>query len=388
MSSDDQDAEHTQDAKEPQGDSQKALWRVLRHRRGLAGGIVGGLTGVLLGAGVVAWQADTFPLGPDPKVCWGSLSADELPTRTEHSGWDRGLDASVEELTPRWTTFDGITAHCRISDGSQKVDIRVGEPHSSPGRPRADGTSWSREFLTSNMSWIGGDTPGMVAPQRAWIAIPETCYRTGDNEPPVIVDISLSALDGEGTDYSPPQDDDHRLWLAQTVTRLANGVMADRGCADRIALPDTVPERPSHHPVDDAGSLCGIDGLTATEDAAPVLATQRISAGEGPVRVCALGVGGTKSLSTMTIEAPALAAILRGAASSLGKRVYGDNFYGGMSASLSVLHVTCGTGEVALVMRGSWNHPDPALMEDMFPRYVTAEADRIGCGPLSLDDTD
>jgi hypothetical protein len=48
--------------------------------------LVGGLAGVLLGAGVVAWQADTFPLGPDPKVCWGSLSADEVPTRTEHSG--------------------------------------------------------------------------------------------------------------------------------------------------------------------------------------------------------------------------------------------------------------------------------------------------------------
>lgn len=85
----------------------------------------------------------------------------------------------------------------------------------------------------------------------------------------------------------------------------------------------------------------------------------------------------------MTVEDRRLSLLYKNMASDGGEKIKSTDGEGVLSDDLGLFQAECPTGDVSFLIRvGSRRHSD--LVRQLFPRYVSEEANRIGCGPLHI----
>ncbi|WP_447041685.1 hypothetical protein [Streptomyces sp. DSM 118878] len=336
--------------------------------------VAAGLAGVLLGAGGMAWQTEAGPFAPDD-LCWGALSRDDLAVLFREPEDVKTVEAPVLHGA---RSLNGPTGSCQLtnSDGSEwaltarvhRLDDRVGD-----GR-------WADEFLAARLTPLGGGLLGMASDDRAWLAIPDGCLgRPGQSNGPTVVDIT----EGSWISDQEPRTEE-RDWMARLVVKLANKVSADLGCTGTIADPvERLPKAAGYTRTEKADALCGIKGLTLGKKRKPNKYPM-ITVGHGPVRTCDRDVTGSQPRQRMmTVEDPRLAGIFTRKALNEGDQVRSSSGYGSLGLNLGVFSARCQAGETVFLVQAN-DSGAGAYVRTLFPRYVEAEAARLGCGPLKL----
>ncbi|MFE5211122.1 hypothetical protein [Streptomyces sp. NPDC056600] len=338
--------------------------------------LAAGLAGMLLGAGAVAWQTQAGPFAPD-ELCWGALSRDDLAATFREPENVTAVDAPVLHNEQSTT---GPAGGCRLtnSDGDAwALTVRV---HRLDDRQGGD-DQWTEEFLSARLTPLGGGLLGMASDNRAWLALPDGCLgRPGKDEGPTVVDVAQGTW---VTDREPGTEE--RDAMARIVVKLVNKVGEDLGCAGTIADPvERLPEAARYTRGEKPDALCGVKGLTLPKARRPHQAPL-ITVGHGPVRTCDRDISLSQPRQRlMTVEDPRLTGMFRKAALYEGDRVRSAVGFGGLGTNLGIFVAPCPTGETAFVVRASQSGAS-ADVRDLFPRYVEAEAARLGCGPLELE---
>ncbi|WP_411079823.1 hypothetical protein [Streptomyces sp. cmx-18-6] len=378
------------------GERVSALLRRLVRSRVARAVTAAGLVGALLGAGAVAWRTETLPLlSPDP--CWDSFD-DALASRVFG---DLETVAENQQLRTDPRSKAVSYGQCRISGyrneakerASRQLTARVHRPAGYGGQDL-----WPAEFLGADMVPLGSGLRGMVSPSRAWLALPESCTGpSGTLSTPTLVDLTMG--DGTGGGIVPERDREDRAALAAAVVAVTNGVMRELGCSGTYSAPDPAPDERAAligwQPAK-PGAFCGVEGLDVPAAYSDSLRRVRVreGGGEGAARTCeAGGVYPPGDLRLTTVLDPGLARVFTDEAFYGGTRLRGEK--GGPSGS-GTINVTrgvylarCQTGDVAFVVErrrsiGSGKGEGPNLVRALLPKYVEAEAERIGCGTIRL----
>lgn len=384
----------TADAEGREGDRGPGMWwgRLARAlpqgRRAL---LAAGLAGLLIGAGTVAWWEEAGPFQDgSARSCWDSLTGADLPLRADREKWGEAQDVRAEEVAPLRSS---PTGHCRITDGWNTLRVRVHQPSSWQAEIKpvaADSWPWTLTHVTSDMTWLGGELRGMASSTRAWLALPASCVSPTAWDGPVIVDISIGGEEIRGADeeYRTVRDS-----LARTVTRVANGTMRELGCDGEFPLPEDLPDPIAGERVSPE-RLCGIEGLALPEEYQERFVYERAGHDGGPARSCELSTPVLgEAVRLTTIEDPGIARSLRGAEHGLGEMVVADQGYdrgrGEIGPRLALFHARCQTGDVTFAMHHViQTREHRGLTREVFADYVEAEAERIGCGPLTIRPAD
>ncbi|GAA2595121.1 hypothetical protein [Streptomyces axinellae] len=373
------------------------LRRLARGRGGTA--VVGVLVGALLGTGVMAWRANELPF-VERDVCWGSLSSEVAGALFNDT------DVRSRELPLRRATVDPMHTECSIQGfGSDELESEVTASVRTLGALKgAPAWDWTRQYLSSRMTPLGGGITGMASSQRAWVALPTSCeekhYEPGE-KPPLRV-VSLAA-DGSDPDYVNEVDARRGLdAMSRAVVRLANGVMARYGCESRYPDPPKLPGPPEGKSVRavDNDKLCGLPGVRLPrwargKDASAVRTTPGTRPDEVPggIRSCDVGRPyGMDRIRLTTVAEPRLARVVARGLGQRADRLGGDG-EGAHAAGLSLYTADCRGGRATFV---AWEKdPDeeqgdaPAgrrsLGLALLPSYVKAEAGRIGCGEVRVE---
>ncbi|MET7276524.1 hypothetical protein ABZS59_36020 [Streptomyces flaveolus] len=337
--------------------------------------LAAGLAGMLLGAGGMAWQTQTGPFAPD-EVCWGALSRDDLAATFRKPEDVKAVEAPVLHSG---RSMDGPTGSCQLTNSDGDAWALTARVHRLDDRNGDDG-KWADEFLSARLTPLGGGLLGMASDNRAWLAIPDGCLgRPGDFDGPTVVDIAQGSWI---TDMEPRTKE--RDGMARMVVKLANKVSADLGCTGTIADPvDRLPKAARYTRTEKPNALCGIKGLTLGKKR-QLHQYPMITDGHGPVRTCDRDITGSQPKQRlMTVEDPRLAGLFTRVALYEGDRVRSAAGYGGLSPNLGIFQARCQAGETVFVVQANGDGAS-ADLRTLFPRYVEAEAARLGCGPLKL----
>lgn len=337
--------------------------------------LAAGLAGMLLGAGGTAWQTQAGPFAPD-EVCWGALSRDDLAATFRKPEDVKAVEAPVLRSG---RSMDGPTGSCQLTNSDGDVWAFTARVHQLDDRNRDDG-KWADEFLSARLTPLGGGLLGMASDNRAWLAIPDDCLgRPGDFEGPTVVDIAQGSWI---TDMEPLTKE--RDGMARMVVKLVNKVSRDLGCSGTIADPvERLPKAARYTHTEKPDALCGIKGLTLGKKRLPD-EYPMITVGRGPVRTCDRDITGSQPRQRlMTVEDPRLAGIFTRMALYEGDEVRSDAGYGGLGPNLGAFQTRCQAGETVFVVQANRDRAS-ADLRTLFPRYVEAEAARLGCGPLKL----
>ncbi|MFD3409797.1 hypothetical protein [Streptomyces cyaneofuscatus] len=352
-----------------------------------------GLVGVLLGAGAVAWRTETLPLVGSTAPCWDTFD-DAL---TERVFGDREIVAETQRLGTDPNSRTSVFGQCRITSYKDEEKARAAKQLTAQvRRPAGYGRQdvWSAEFLGADMVPLGSGLPGMVSPVRAWLALPESCIgRAGTLSAPAVVDLASGDLAHSG--IVPEYDRKGRAALAEAVVAVTNGVLRELGCSGRYPAPapDKLPGLVGWQDAE-RGAFCGVKGLSAPAAYSDSLGRVRVGPDGGAARTCeAGGRYPPGSLRLTTVVDPALAQVFADEAGYGGTRVDrpkgGPEGFGSVDVTRGVYLAQCQTGEVAFVIErmkavSSVEGKGPNLVRALLPKYVEAEAERIGCGPIRL----
>ncbi|MBY8846859.1 hypothetical protein [Streptomyces sp. SP2-10] len=362
--------------REPLSERRLRRWHWRRLLRGRVRPLLAaGLAGMLLGAGGMAWQTQAGPFAPD-EVCWGALSRDDLATTFRKPEDVKAVEAPVLH---GGRSTDGPTGGCQLTNSDGDAWALTARVHRLDDRNGDDG-QWADEFLSARLTPLGGGLLGMASDNRAWLALPDGCLgRPSDFEGPTVVDIAQGSWIG---DMEPRTEE--RDGMARMVVKLGNKVSADLGCTGTIADPvGRLPKAARYTRTEKPDALCGIKGLTLGKKRKPNHYPM-ITDGHGPVRTCDRSVTGSQpEQRLMTVEDPRLAAIFTRMALYEGDRVRSAVGYGGLGPNLGVFRTRCQAGETVFLVRINEGEMS-ADLRTLFPRYVEAEAARLGCGPLKL----
>ncbi|MEU7665160.1 hypothetical protein AB0B60_42850 [Streptomyces lincolnensis] len=337
--------------------------------------LAAGLAGVLLGVGGMAWQTQAGPFAPE-EVCWGALARDDLAPMFRKPQDVKAVDAPV--LYGR-RSMDGPTGSCQLTNSDGDEWAFTARVHRL-GDWTGDDGQWADEFLSARLTPLGGGLLGMASDNRAWLAIPDGCLGRPDKfDGPTVVDIAQ----GTWTSDREPRTEE-RDWMARTVVQLVNKVSADLGCVGTIADPvEDLPKAARYTRTEKPDALCGIKGLTLGKKRKPNQYPM-ITDGHGPVRTCDRDFTGSQPKQRlMTVEDPRLAALFTRMTLHEGDRVDSAVGYGGLSPNLGVFRVRCQAGATVFLVQAN-DGGMSADLRTLFPRYVEAEAARLGCGPLKL----
>ncbi|MFE0251996.1 hypothetical protein [Streptomyces sp. NPDC059010] len=353
---------------------QRLHWRHLLRGR-VRPLLAAGLSGMLLGAGGTAWQTQAGPFAPD-EVCWGALPRDDLAATFREPEDVKAVEAPVLH---GGRSMDGPTGSCQLTNSDGDEWALTARVHRLDDRVGDDG-KWADEFLSARLTPLGGGLLGMASDNRAWLAIPDGCLgRPSDFDGPTVVDIAQGSWI---TDLEPRTKE--RDAMARMVVKLVNKVSADLGCTGTIADPvEHLPTAARYTRTEKPDSLCGIKGLTLGKKRKPNKYPM-ITDGHGPVRTCDRDVTGSQwKQRLMTVEDPRLAAIFTGRTLYQGDRVTSAAGYGGLGPNLGAFQARCQAGETVFLVQAN-DSGMSADLRTLFPRYVEAEAARLGCGPLKL----
>ncbi|WP_179500144.1 hypothetical protein [Streptomyces sp. WZ.A104] len=365
------------------------LRRLLRSRTVLAA-TAAGLVGALFGAGAVAWRMDTLPL-LSPAPCWGAFD-DDLTTRVFG---DLEVSAETQRLQRDPRTRVASYGQCRITSHGEKVPVvsqltvRVRE---LDGTHQREARSWTSEFLQADMAPMGNGLPGMASASRAWLALPQSCVGAPDQlATPTVVDLAMGETGGRGL---PEHDLKERGALSAAAVAVANGVLRELGCSGTygsaeptgsyVAWEDTTPD-----------ALCGIKGLRLPAGYRESLPRTRVGQEGGAARSCEVGSSYPPGeLHLTTVVDPQLAHVFALEALHGGTRLReakgrGPGGFGSLDVTRGVYVAHCQTGDVVFLVErlksvGDGEARRTNLVRALLPRYVEAEAERIGCGPVRL----
>jgi hypothetical protein len=377
------DAESNENAQSTESIEDGPWWHWRRLTRGrlrlaVTMGVAGAVAGALLGGAGVAWQAEAGPFADD-RACWGALGRDDVAALFDGK---TDIETSEVPLTSGRSGSEGPSGTCRLtSPRGWRITARAHrlDPRFGGARDR-----WADEYLSARLAPLGGGLLGMASDTRAWLAVPEGCAgRQGDIDGPIVID-----LDAGWTVYGDEIDTAARDQLARAVVKLVNGYLADRGCSGTLADPvDRLP-KPARFLEEKPDALCGIEGLRLPgADGNGALGRPMVTRGAGPVRTCDRHVlFGHPDLRLMTVEDPRLAALygplsLDGAAHRI--KVRDHDGVGFVRDDMGLFQAECQTGDVTFLVRAD-DGSRPGDIRALLPRYVAAEADRIGCGPLRI----
>ncbi|MEI5097753.1 hypothetical protein RB200_02670 [Streptomyces sp. PmtG] len=267
----------------------------------------------------------------------------------------------------------------RVTARLHRLDARFG----------GAGDQWADAYLSARMTPLGGGLLGMVSDTRAWLAIPEGCVgRQGEDDGPLVIDMDNGWIVSDDR-----VDTDERARLARAVVKLVNDYMTDQGCARTLADPAARLAAPARFTNEERDAVCGIKGLRA--HGGRRLDTYHgplVTAGSAPVRTCDRDIlSRHPSLRLMTVEDPRLAVLYKDLSRDGGKRritAAGDTKghsqgHGFLRDDMALYQAACQTGDVTFLIRAD-DGETAADVRALMPRYVAAEADRIGCGPLRL----
>ncbi|NSC19819.1 hypothetical protein FM076_00740 [Streptomyces albus subsp. chlorinus] len=346
----------------------------------------------------MSWRAGELPfLARD--MCWGSLSPEVAGALFSDT------DVRSQELPLRRATVDQMHTECSMQGfGSDELESEVTASVRTLGRLKgAQAWDWSRQYLSSRMTPLGGGITGMASSQRAWVALPTSChertYEPGEKPPLRVVTLASGA-----SDPSYVNEVDARRGLdamSRAIVRLVNGVMKRYGCENRYPDPPRLPGPPegkSVTPVDN-DRLCGLRGVELPrwargEDVSAARTTPGTKP-DGPIpgRVRSCDVGrpfGLNRIRLTTVADPRLARLV---ARVLGERAdpLGGDGKGAHAGGLSVYTADCRRGRAAFV---AWEK-EPAEGDDaprdrrslglaVLPSYVKAEARHVGCGEVNV----
>ncbi|MCN9241097.1 hypothetical protein NGF19_09885 [Streptomyces sp. RY43-2] len=373
----------------------RAWWHPSRLLRGrVRPAVATAVVGVLLGVAGTAWQTGTGPFRDD-RTCWDALDTGDLKRVF------REPDKVVaEETAVQYRDLLGYSGVCRMSTGRGAVTVNVhqlDEHYDGLGR-------WGTEFLAPRLVPMGGGLLGMASDTRAWLALPEGCVgRPSGLDGPTVVDI-----DTGWTVQDREVDKKERAGLTHMVVKLVNRIIDQEGCSGTVVDPsDRLPAADDIRAEDRPDAVCGIKGLTfparseddtdasggkkggkrggkdRTDDSADWSRVQ-VTPDGGPVRACDHIRVGSTGLRLMTVSDPRLAALFERSRSEYGTPLKGARgSSGSLSARNGVFWASCQTGDVAFVARNTeWD--SSALLHTVFPRYIEAEAIRVGCGTLKV----
>ncbi|MFJ4585507.1 hypothetical protein [Streptomyces echinatus] len=338
--------------------------------------LAAGLAGMLLGAGGMAWQTQAGPFAPD-EVCWGALSRDDLAARFREPDDVKAVEAPVLD---GGQSMDGPVGSCQLTNSEGDAWALTARVHRLDDRKGDDG-QWADEFLSARLTPLGSGLLGMASDNRAWLALPDGCLgRPSDFDGPTVVDIARGSWI---SDMEPRTEE--RDWMARVVVKLVNKVSADLGCTGTIADPvERLPKAARYTHTEKPDALCGIKGLTLGKKRKPAHYPM-ITDGHGPVRTCDRDITGSQPEERlMTVEDPRLAAIFTTMALHEGDQVSSAVGYGSLGSNLGIFRVRCQTGETVFLVQINKGEMS-ADLRTLFPRYVEAEATRLGCGPLKLN---
>ncbi|MGP3992120.1 hypothetical protein [Streptomyces sp. 3N207] len=228
----------------------------------------------------------------------------------------------------------------------------------------------------------------MTSPTRAWREIPESCFRgvgIGEDATPLMVVITRANGVRLSQDDVPAQAE-----MARAVTDVANAAMHRYGCKGTLPAPGKLPRPPRyegarHH-------LCGIKNLDWPKQVKPRSAYDRFPEGSRHgTRTCEVnpeGREGREGLFT-TIADSRLAHAYDEAALHGGPTIRADGspeVLGTLNSTEAVVQMPCKGDDdvVAFTARPPVTEDDAGaagrqVVRKMFPRYVTAEAKRLGC---------
>ncbi|MFE6286599.1 hypothetical protein [Streptomyces sp. NPDC057877] len=362
--------------REPLSERRLPWW----HWRGLLDGrlrplLAAALSGVLLGVGGTAWQTQAGPFAPD-EVCWGALSRDDLAPLFRKPEDVKAVEAPVLHGDP----VDGPVGNCQLTNSDGDGWALTARVHRLDERT-GDHRTWAGEFLSARLTPLGGGLLGMASDNRAWLAVPDGCLgRPGDFDGPTVVDIAQGDWISDMEPLTPQRDA-----MARMVVKLVNQVSADLGCTGTIADPvERLPKAARYTRTEKPDALCGIKGLTLGKKRKPYHYPM-ITDGHGPVRTCDRDITGSQpTLRLMTVQDPRLAALFTRTALHEGDRVRSTAGYGGLGPNLGILQARCQAGPTVFLVQAD-DSGMSADLRTLFPRYVEAEAARLGCGPLNLD---
>ncbi|MFE7455749.1 hypothetical protein [Streptomyces sp. NPDC057554] len=353
-----------------------------------------GLVGVLLGAGTVAWRTDTLPFIAAPAPCWDTFD-DAL---TERVFGDRETVAETQRLGNDPNSRTAVFGQCRITGYKDEEKARAAKQLTvQVRRPAGYGRQdvWPAEFLGADMVPLGSGLPGMVSPVRAWLALPESCTgRAGILSAPAVVDLASGDLALSGA--VPERDRKDRAALAEAVVAVTNGVLRELGCSGTYPAP--VPDKLAGlvgWQKAEPGAFCGVEGLSAPAAYRDSLGRVRVGPDGGAARTCEAGGRYPPGyLRLTTVVDPTLAQIFADEADYGGTRLDrtegGPEGFGSINVTRGVYLAQCQTGEVAFVIErreavSSVAGKGANLIRALLPKYVEAEAERIGCGPIRLE---
>ncbi|WP_419997645.1 hypothetical protein [Streptomyces boninensis] len=345
--------------------------------------VAAAVAGALVGAAAVAWQQRAGPFAGDAeaRLCWGSLSRQDLAPLMREPDGVQAVDVPVREDR---VGHDGPTGSCHLTglDGAAGEWAITVQVHRLDGR-YGSGGRWADEFLAGRLTPLGGGLSGMASDGRAWLTFPDDCRApdAGLALGPTVVDIADSRpISGDESDRR------RRDALTRLLIKVTNKVTAALGCSGRLADPVphmAAPPRYDTHERRDA--LCGVSGVALAGGRKPTAYPIR-TPGTWPVRTCDRDLSlGSPSLRLMTVEDPRLVRIFYGP-EYVGARVDSgnDSGFGGIGSNQAWFRARCETGEALFLVRSNGTGHRPGDVRALFPQYAEAEADRIGCGPLRL----
>ncbi|MEU2180319.1 hypothetical protein [Streptomyces thermolilacinus] len=367
-------------------DVRTRLRRLLRHRTTWAL-TAATLVGAVLGAGLVGWRTGTLPWSQELRPCWDSLSDETLDTLMAGAGRREAEEQKL--LGPGWTARCRVLAYSREEhrqdDVAARLDITVRTLDTLSGR---DAHAWSAEFLSTGLTPLGGGLRGMASRSRAWLALPQQCV---DGEDPVVVEARMGNQDKE--DLISPE---RRYGMARAVVETANGLLGAYGCTGRHRLPrpprdldeDAQEEREKKRDGAARAALCGLAGAPVPQEHGTWLRrAARNWVDGGPARVCGMGHPHADfEARLVTVVDPELSLVFRAEALGGGPEISDSELgRGAFTTGRAVFMTRCQTGDVVfLAEQTHGKDSDWTFVRDVFPLYVAAEADRLGCGPQKV----
>ncbi|WP_275559580.1 hypothetical protein [Streptomyces sp. 5-6(2022)] len=360
--------------------------RVARSRPRLAVimAVAGAVVGALLGGAGVAWRAEAGPFADD-RACWGAFSRDDVATLFDgKSGGEEDVKSSELPITSDRIGAKGSSGQCLLTSDGSRITVQA---HQLDTRFGGAGDQWADEFLSARLTPLGDGLLGMASDTRAWLAVPDGCIgrpsRLGAADGPTVIDLATG-----WTIYDDEVNAEARDRLARAVVTLVNHYMADKGCTGTIADPTRRMPEPPRFLDEKKDAMCGVKGLPLPRDYAHgTLGRTLVTRGSGPVRTCDRRVlFDHPELRLMTVEDPRLAVLyeqLSGDGAKERVKAGEQDGHGFVRDDMGLFQAECQTGPVTFLIRADSGRR-PADIRKLLPRYVAAEADRIGCGPLHI----
>lgn len=353
-------------------------WRRLTHGR-LRPALAAAVAGALFGGAGVAWQTEAGPFGHE-RACWGALSKDDV---AELFGGKKDIEAADVPITSDHIFSEGPSGVCRLkSPRGRRVTVQAHQLDTRFGGSR---DKWADEYLSARMTPLGDGLLGMASDTRAWLAVPEGCIgRAPERDGPMVIDVEAG-----WTTYDDVVDPGERARLTSAVVKLVNGYMAEEGCEGKVKDPADRLPAPARFLDEKPDAICGVKGLRLPGSReVDKYNPPMVTAGEGPVRTCDRDVlFGHPRLRLMTVEDPRLSALYAGLKYDGGpavKAAGGAEGVGFLQEDLGLFQAECQTGDVTFLIRAEGTKR-AADIRALLPRYVAAEADRVGCGPLRIE---